>query len=191
MRIVQGIWADQRLISPGGRVRPTHEHVRNAWLSLLAPELSGARVLDLFAGSGALGLEALSRGAASADFVENSGQALHALKANIAQRKLRPPRRGQRPTQAHKSARVFKRDAIPFAARLDVGAYDIVFADPPYGSLKLDRIIERWMQVPFAPLLGVEHTPDHVVPDGVDRLEFEGSAVTIYRVTPEQLDVSR
>ena len=150
-------------------------------MTLLGKYLPGARVLDLFAGSGALGLEALSRGAAAADFVDDSGSALHALKANVAARKLKPPKAGKRPTEKYKAARVFKRDAIPFVQRLDVGAYDIAFADPPYGSRKLDRIIERWNACPFAPILGVEHAPDYAVPEGVRRLDFEGSAVTLYR----------
>ena len=84
MRIVAGKHAGRRLTSPGRRVRPTGESVRDRWLGRLAEELGGARVLDLFAGSGALGLEALSRGAKSADFVENGAEALHALKANVA-----------------------------------------------------------------------------------------------------------
>ncbi len=181
MRIIGGIWADQRLVSPGGRVRPTHEDVRRAWLTLLGKYLEGARVLDLFAGSGAVGLEALSRGAASADFVDDSPAALHALKANVAARKLKPPKKGRPPTAKHKAARVFKRDAIPFVHRLSENAYDIAFADPPYGSRKLDRIIERWHECPFAPILGVEHAPDHEVPEGVRRLAFDASVVTLYR----------
>jgi len=143
VRIIGGIWADQRLLSPGQRVRPTHEDVRSRWLGFLEPHLSDARVLDLFAGSGSLGIEALSRGAASADFVDNSKEALHALKANVAARKLRPISRGKKPTSRYKSARIFKRDAIPFVQRLGVDSYDIAFADPPYGSRKLDRILEE------------------------------------------------
>ena len=181
MRIYAGIWSDQKITSPGIRVRPTHEEVRHAWLTYLGSELGGARILDLFAGSGALGIEALSRGAASADFVDNSPEALHALKANVARLKLRPLPRGQRPTEKKKAARIFKRDAIPFANRLGEGAYDITFADPPYDSRKLDRIIERWLDTPFSPILGVEHAPTHPVPTGAHRLLFEASIVTVYR----------
>ena len=121
-------------------------------MEALAGELEGARVVDLFAGSGALGLEALSRGAVSADFVENGPAALHALKANVAA--LRETKR----------SRIFKRDAIPFVRRLDEYSYDIAFADAPYGSLKLDRVIEAWASRPFSTVLGVEHARGQVLP---------------------------
>ncbi|MGD8321033.1 MAG: RsmD family RNA methyltransferase [Gemmatimonadota bacterium] len=180
MRIVAGVWAGKDLVSPGRRVRATSEEVRHRWLSLLEPWLQGARVLDLFAGSGALGLEALSRGAAMADFVEDGAVALHALKANVAARRLRPPTRGREPTARRKAVRIFKKDAIPFVSGLDAGVYDVAFADPPYGSRKLDLVLERWMEVPFARILGVEHAADHDVPPGGRRLEVDEVRVTIY-----------
>ncbi|HET8650877.1 MAG TPA: RsmD family RNA methyltransferase, partial [Gemmatimonadales bacterium] len=84
MRIVAGRFGGRRLVVPrDARVRPTADRVREAWMSILEPALRGARVLDLFAGSGALGLEALSRGAASVDFVELNGPSLKALGENI------------------------------------------------------------------------------------------------------------
>ena len=84
-RIVSGQWGGRRLQVPkDARVRPTAERVREAWLAILGPELGGATVADLFAGSGALGLEALSRGAAHATFVEMNAPSLAAIKANIA-----------------------------------------------------------------------------------------------------------
>ncbi len=181
MRIVAGVWAERRLTSPGGRVRPTHEAVRILWMDHLAPHLPGARILDLFAGTGALGLEALSRGAAAVDFVESGGEALHALKANVAALKVRPLGRGQRPSAENRSARIFKQDAIPFVQRLEAGAYDLAFADPPYGSLKLDRIIERWQAIPFASILVAEHAADHVVATGQARLTYEDTVLTVYR----------
>ena len=145
MRIVGGRWAGRALVSPGAGVRPTSESVRDRWLTLLASEIQGARVLDLFAGTGAIGIEALSRGAASADFVENGPASLHAMKANVAALRL-----GRR-------ARIFKRDAIPFVEALDAQVYDVVFADPPYGSAKLERIIEPWLRSPYSRILSVEH----------------------------------
>ena len=170
MRIVKGIWAGEELASPGKRVRSTAERVRDLWLSWMEPHLQGARVLDLFAGSGALGLEALSRGAVSADFVEDGGEALHALKANVAARRLR----------TGKSARVFKRDAIPFVRSLPEGAYDVALADPPYGSRKLDLVVGRWLEVRFARILAVEHAVDHPVAPGGKTLDFGETVVTVY-----------
>ena len=181
MRILKGIWAEARLTSPGTRVRPTHEDVRGPWLDALAEQLEGCRILELFAGSGALGLEALSRWAASVDFVENGGPALHALKTNVAARKLKRLPRGASPSARNKAIRIFKRDALPFAARLSEGAYDLAFADPPYGSRKLDRIIASWQAVPFAKVLCVEHAAGHAVPAGAKTLSFDGTRVTFYR----------
>jgi 16S rRNA (guanine966-N2)-methyltransferase len=149
-------------------VRPTAEAVRDAWLGLLEPHLKGARVLDLFAGTGALGLEALSRGAASADFVESQPASLHALKANVAA------------LRARDRCRIFKRDALPWAAALEPGRYDIAFADPPYGSHMLDRLIESWERVRFARVLTVEHAADHVLPPGGRRHPFADTSLTIY-----------
>ena len=180
MRIVKGIWAGKELASPGKRVRATSEHVRDLWLSYLEPRLEGARVLDLFSGSGALGLEALSRGAAVADFVEEGAEALHALKANVAARKLRAPAAGATADRRRKAARVFKRDAIPFVRALPAGAYDVAFADPPYGSKKLDLVISQWLQVRYAGVLAVEHAVDQEVPRGGKTLDFGETLVTVY-----------
>jgi 16S rRNA (guanine966-N2)-methyltransferase len=138
---------------------------------LLAADLPGARVLDLFAGSGALGLEALSRGARYCDFVENGPSALHALKANVAA------------LRARDRARIFVRDAIPFVERLEAGRYDIAVADPPYGSRKLDRVVRRWLDTPFSAVLVLEHGADHDgVPDGTRRV-LGDVAITVLRAT--------
>lgn len=172
MRIVGGIWAGSRLLSPGGRVRPTAEVIRVTWMELLGDRLRGARVLDLFAGSGALGLEALSRGAERADFVENGSAALHALKANVAARRLRgsgTPR-----------ARILRLDAIPFVEGLAEDEYDIAFADPPYGSRKLDRVVAAWHGRRFSRVLGVEHAVGHAMLDGGETVTFGETAVTLW-----------
>ena len=154
---------------PDRRVRPTAEPVRDAWLGLLEKDLPGARVLDLFAGTGALGLEALSRGAKYADFVETRPASLHALKANIAALRVR------------ECCRVFKRDALPWAAALQPNAYDIAFADPPYESRMLDRLIDGWLTQPFSRVLSVEHAAAHVLPPGGKRHLFEDTAVSVFR----------
>lgn len=180
MRIVAGEWAGRDLISPGKRVRATAEDVRDRWLTYLDPYLEGARVVDLFAGSGALGLEALSRGAALGDFVEDAPVALHALKANVAAFRVRPIRRGVTPTAKNKAARIFKKDVIPFVQSLPEGTYDLALVDPPYRSGKLDLVIAQWEQVRFAKILAVEHAADHEVPAGGKRLEFGEIYVTVY-----------
>ncbi|HEX8212280.1 MAG TPA: RsmD family RNA methyltransferase [Longimicrobium sp.] len=170
MRIVAGKWAGRHLTSPADRrVRPTAEHVRDAWLRLLEPDFPGARVLDLFAGTGALGLEAMSRGARSADFVETRPASLHALKANVAALHVR------------EKTRIFKKDALPFAAALPIARYDIAFADPPYESRMLDRLLESWMAKPFAAILTLEHSIKHLLPEGGEEHFFEDTMVTIYR----------
>ena len=170
MRIVSGKFAGRDLTSPNDfRVRPTAEHVRAAMLDLLAADLKGARILDLFAGTGALGLESLSRGAKSADFVENRPASLHALKANIVALRLRD------------ATRVFKKDALPFAAALDADAYDIAFCDPPYESKMLDRVIDHWIESRFARVFVAEHARTHKLPRGARTLHFEDTSVTLYR----------
>jgi 16S rRNA (guanine966-N2)-methyltransferase len=173
MRILKGKYAGRNLTSPGRAVRPTPEPMRDRALALIEEELEGARVLDLFAGSGAVGLEALSRGARYVDFVENGPAALHALKANIAALRVR------------NATRIFKRDAIPWVEKLEAGAYDVAYMDPPYGSRKLDLILERWKKVPFATTLLVEHDVDQPVPIKGPTHGFDGpTRVTILRARP-------
>lgn len=172
MRIVAGKFAGRDLISPSDfRVRPTAEHVRVAMLDLLKNDLKDARVLDLFAGTGAIGIEAISRGAKSCDFVEIRPSSLHALKANIA------IFRGVRD-----QSRIFKRDAVPYAAMLGENSYEIAVADPPYDSKQLDLVVKSWMEKKFSPVLVVEHSLTHVLPAGAIRRQFEDTVVTIYRL---------
>lgn len=169
MRIVGGRWAGRDLTSPGGRVRPTAEPVRERCMSLLRTELDGARVLEIYAGTGALGLEALSRGARSVDFVENGASALHSLKANVAALKVR------------RRTRIFKRDALPFIGRLDRHAYDIALADPPYRSRQPDRVVQHWLRTPFSRILVVQHAADHALPGRGRRHVLGDAALTVFR----------
>ncbi len=120
MRIVAGAYGGRRLAAPrGGRTRPTADRVREALFSMLGP-VADARVLDLFAGSGALGLEALSRGAAEATFVDSSPAAVRAVRANLEALGI--------------DAEVRRADARAFLrnARAAGRQYDLVFLDPPY-----------------------------------------------------------
>ncbi len=140
-------------------------------MTLLGDRVHDASMLDLFAGSGAVGLEALSRGAATCDFVENNPAALHSLKANVAT------------LRARQRTRIFDQDAIPFVARIDKIAYDIAFADPPYESKKLDRIVAAWLRQPFSAVLLVEHAQDHPLPAKGTRRRMGDSAVTLLAAT--------
>jgi 16S rRNA (guanine966-N2)-methyltransferase len=123
VRVVAGEWRGHRLSAPAGAAtRPTADRVREALFSILGP-LDGISVLDLFAGSGALGIEALSRGAGGAAFVDSSPAALKALRGNLARLGVD----ASRATVARSDWRGFLRKA---AAR--GGRWDLVFCDPPY-----------------------------------------------------------
>lgn len=170
MRIVGGRWRSRQIKAPAGeQVRPTADRVREAWMNILGARIPDARVLDLFAGSGALGLEALSRGAAVAEFVEMAPRSLKALSENIAA------------LGAGDRAVVHRQDAARFVAALAEGAFDIAFADPPYGLGLSQRVAERWLDVPFARILGVEHRADEVMPEGGDTRRYGNSSITFYR----------
>jgi 16S rRNA (guanine966-N2)-methyltransferase len=142
MRVIAGELGGRRLQAPRGRAtRPTSDRVREALFAMLG-ELGGACVLDLFAGSGALGIEALSRGAAQAVFVERERAALRALGANLQGLGLTPPR-----------AQLLRSDALAAleAARRREETYDLIFIDPPYSQAR------DWgpeLTVALAPVLG-------------------------------------
>ncbi len=134
-------------------------------MSILASSLPGARVLELFAGSGALGLEALSRGAASVDFVELHESSLAALRANIEALGVKSQ------VTAHRA------DALRFVDRLPPGAYDIALADPPYTIDYTGRLIDLFRRTPFARILSVEH-PATLQPPGDDTRRYGETALT-------------
>jgi 16S rRNA (guanine966-N2)-methyltransferase len=124
IRISAGKWKGRRIEAPPG-ARPTSSRAREALFDLLGPRLSGARVLDLFAGSGAVGFEALSRGASSAVFVETDAGALG--------------RTLDRLHAADEGARILACDADSAVARLISRgeSFDLIFCDPPYGAPRL------------------------------------------------------
>ena len=167
LRIIAGEFKGRRLEVPkGSTVRPTADRVREAWFSILQQEIPDARVLDLFAGSGALGFEALSRGAARVDFVETHRVSLTTLKANIEALKVED------------RVTIHRMDALRFAERLQPGAYDVAFADPPYATDDAARLVALFRATPFARVFSIEHAADQIF-DGGDTRRYGDTAVTI------------
>ena len=123
MRVITGTARGRKLQTPAGTaVRPTSDMVKEAVFSIIQFEVEGARVLDLFAGSGQMGIEALSRGARSCVFVDNAKDSLAAVRENLRSCNL-----------AH-SARVMAGDALSFLRQYQGEPFDIVFVDPPYAG---------------------------------------------------------
>jgi len=123
-------------------------------MSALQPRIPGARVVDLFAGSGALGLECLSRGAAEAVFVERAQASIAAIRSNIEA------------LGARDRTRVIQADAAAWAEKLDAGAFDLALADPPYDEGFLQRLLAAFHRRPFASELWIEHRSADSVPEG-------------------------
>lgn len=157
MRVIAGRLGGRRLTAPRGlATRPTSDRVREALFSALG-HVAGARVLDLYAGTGALGIEALSRGAARAVFVENARPAIAALRENLAALDLLG------------SARVVTQPAARAVAAIAAeGPFDLVFADPPYAALAevppLVAVLARGALAPGARFV-LEHASRDAAPD--------------------------
>ena len=172
MRIVAGRWKGRRIDAPPGEVvRPTGDRVREAWMSIVHPMLPDARVLDLCAGSGALGLESLSRGAAQCDFVEQAPRVITVLQRNLER------------LGSHGGARIHRDEAVRFTAGVAAGSYDVAFADPPYASDIAERLVARWLEVPFATVFGVEHSSTVRLAAGGDTRRYGSTALTFFRLT--------
>ncbi len=151
MRVIAGSAGGVPLAVPKKGVRPTMDRVKAAIFSSLGEAVIGAKILDLFAGTGALGIEALSRGAASAIFVEEDRQSVAAIEKNLAKTKLKGGVRQEN---------VF--DFVQRAAGKE--KFDIVFADPPYEKTKSgERFTEK--------LLANDVLPRLLEPDGIFVLE--------------------
>lgn len=132
MRVIAGTLRGRRLIVPGRGVRPTADRVRESLFATLG-DVTGAAVLDLFAGSGALGIEALSRGAESVVFVEKAPATLAVLERNLDALALRD------------RSRVLRGDAVRGLRRLarEGLRFDLVLADPPYASGEAERVLRE------------------------------------------------
>lgn len=156
MRIIAGQLKGRRLVAPAGLdVRPTSDSLRETLFNVLGASVVGARVLDGFAGTGALGLEALSRGAASAVFVEPEARARRALEANLRACAVEP------------ACTVVRGDFL--RAPIDGAAVDLVLLDPPYRFEDLQAVVDRGARL-AAPggLLVLEHSRRRESPERAD-----------------------
>ncbi len=138
MRIVGGILKGRHITVPGGRdLRPSTDKIRGAIFSVLGADIAGSRVVDLFCGSGALGLEALSRGAVRASFVDSSRKAISIVKHNVKELDLKA------------RAEIRSMDVFDIRPSL-LENVSIIFADPPYRKLYGDKLISLLSLKKFA-----------------------------------------
>ena len=151
-------------------MRPTGDRVREAWFSIVQFDVPNARVVDLCAGSGALGIEALSRGAVHVTFVDSSAAALAAIQKNLASLSANA-------TQYT----LHLGDALAFVSGMPANTFTIGFADPPYAHGVAAGLGEAWRRTHFATVLGVEHLASLDMGDGGDRRRYGQTAITFFR----------
>lgn len=134
MRVIAGKARRIQLVTPrGSDTRPTTDRIKETLFNILAPDLYDARFLDLFAGCGGIGIEALSRGALEAVFVENGREAIACIKENL------------RKTRLFTQAQVIECDVIAALRRLETGGkpFDIIFMDPPYEAGYYEKVLSQ------------------------------------------------
>jgi len=158
MRIISGKWRGRIIEAPQGRkTRPTSDRVREAWMSAIQTEIPGSTVLALFSGSGALGIEALSRGAVHVTFVEQAAPALRILNNNIAKLGIEPAQ-----------ATIVRADAVAYVAAAEALSFGIALADPPYNQGYAAELLRHFETRPFAHWFWVEHAASEELPDIAD-----------------------
>lgn len=168
MRIIAGEFKGRRLAAVKGRIRPTSDKVREAIFNILGPEVVEAMVLDLFAGTGALTLEALSRGARSAVLVEDQAAALSVLRQNLASLGVEARTRVM-PLPVQAALRKLAAQGMQFS---------LIFLDPPYGRGlalgTLEALKDSGLLLPEARVIA-EHSHREALPEQVGRLELSQS----------------
>jgi 16S rRNA (guanine966-N2)-methyltransferase len=187
LRIVAGKWRGRRIAVPSAGVRPTADRVRESWMSIIQQEIPDSRCADLCAGSGALGLELLSRGAEHCEFVEKDPAILKVLQTNIAT------------LGAEAQSTIHRTKAETFLSSLTsevpspdkhpssvIRPFHLALADPPYRNGIAESLIHIWLRAPFATIFCVEHEADLNLPDvpdsvTVDHRRYGDTALTIYR----------
>ena len=187
MRVIAGLHRGRRLLGPRGQaIRPTSDRVKEALFSILGERTTGARVLDLYAGTGSIGIEALSRGAAHVTFVEADREALRLVHSNLQQCGL------------EESANICACQVSQFFRRGTQwsGPYDIVFCDPPYQlTPELIGLAEEWNAGWLADgaVLILEHGRKADIPQIlgplslVKRYDYGDTALTRFHLTPKEI----
>ena len=180
MRIIGGEHKGRRIEAPKGRgTRPTTDRVREALFNVLAhadfaPPLAGLRALDVFAGSGALGLETLSRGAAFALFVDTDAAARAAIRANLMA------------TGLQGRAKIWRRDATKMGRCAPMAPFDLVFLDPPYGQGLAERALASlreggWLKSGALAVVEESARADFTTPEGFATLDERAYGDTLVR----------
>lgn len=186
MRVIAGVHRGRRLLRPKGQaIRPTSDRVKEALFSILGERTTGARVLDLYAGTGSIGIEALSRGAAHVTFVETNRTALRLVESNLQQCGLQ------------QSATICACQVRQFFCRAPYwsGPYDIVFCDPPYElTPDLVAFVKEWERrwLTDDAIVVLEHGRKTVLPmtlgplSQVRRYDYGDTALTRFQVTTKE-----
>ena len=186
MRVIAGVLRGSVIRAPAGAaVRPTYDRVRESVFSIIEPSLAGAAVLDLFAGSGSLGIESLSRGSNRATFVEIDRGVLGVVRENVERLGLA----GQ--------CRLIEGDALAVLERaVPGGPFDVAFVDPPYSSGLASRVLELLAasgHLADEAVVVVEHASADTLPEIVGRLglfrsrRYGSTAVDFYEVRVERV----
>lgn len=187
MRIIAGSAGRMAIKVPHDVARPTTDFVRQAMFSILGERIIDARMADLFAGSGALGLEALSRGASSCVFVDESHQAAKIIRQNLETTRL-------------SGGRVMQSEVLSFLKK-DQQCYDLIFADPPYAKHPLDtehigKLLSSGLLLPrlekdglfYAEVAKATATPEHPDWTLIDRRHYGSSAILLYQAAQSSGD---
>jgi 16S rRNA (guanine966-N2)-methyltransferase len=156
VRIIAGHYRGTRLHTPSGvAIRPTSDRLRESIFNIIGPRIRGKRILDLFAGTGAMGIEALSRGATHAIFIDNNAQSLDLIHRNIEK------------VSAHDRTTVIAWDAAyELACLQDHAASDIIFMDPPYNQGLIHKALQNLVALPSCnSMIVVEHAAKDALND--------------------------
>ncbi len=185
MRVIAGSHKGRRLLGPKGQqVRPTSDRVKEALFSILGARVTGARVLDLYAGTGAIGIEALSRGAQTATFVEADPTSLNLLRSNLQHCGL---------MDAADVRACTTETFLQGPAKLAL-TFDIVFADPPYETTSADVLLPSLSQagiITADSIVILEHRTKQSIPPHIDRLNrvrqyrYGDTTLSVFGLSPE------